>query len=205
MLFNSLLFLVFFAGALAGSWLLVGRLKLRLGFLLLASYLFYMSWHPHFIVLILLSTLVDFFVAQRIEDTPDSSPTRRKTLLWTSLAMNLGLLGYFKYTNFFLQSVGDTAKLFELPLSFPIYEIVLPVGISFYTFQTMSYTVDVYRGHLKAERSLLRFALYVSFFPQLVAGPIVRATDLLPQLKLPVSLSREQVGAALFRIARGLV
>ena len=201
MLFNSLLFLVFFAGALIGAWSLKGRL--RLGFLLLASYLFYMSWHPLFIGLIALSTVVDFWVAQRIEDTEDTR--QRKGLLWGSLAMNLGLLGYFKYTNFFLQSLGDASTFLGVPLSFPIYSIVLPVGISFYTFQTMSYTVDVYRGHLKAERDLLRFALYVSFFPQLVAGPIVRAVDLLPQFKLPVSLSRDQVGSALFRIARGMV
>lgn len=178
---------------------------LRFVFLLAASYLFYMAWNPRFIALIIASTLVDFWVAQRIEDTPDTETAKRKHLLWGSLAMNLGLLGYFKYTNFFLQSVSGAASLLGADLAIPLFSIVLPVGISFYTFQTMSYTVDVYRRQIPAERSLLKFALYVSFFPQLVAGPIVRAADLLPQFHRSVSLDREQVGAALFRIARGLV
>ncbi len=205
MLFNSLLFLVFLVVAVLGSWALVRARAWRLVFLLVASYLFYMSWNPHFIVLILASTLIDFWVAQRIEATPDSEPGKRKGLLLGSLAMNLGLLGYFKYTNFFLQSISDGVGLLGGNLPIPLFHIVLPVGISFYTFQTMSYSVDVYRKQIKAETSLLRFALYVSFFPQLVAGPIVRAADLLPQLRAPIRLTRTDVGEALFRIARGLV
>ena len=164
-----------------------------------------MAWNPRFIALIVASTLVDFWVAQRIEATPDHQQSKRKSLLLGSLAMNLGLLGYFKYTNFFLQSVSGVVQGLGGDLSIPIFDIVLPVGISFYTFQTMSYTVDVYRRQIPAERSLLKFALYVSFFPQLVAGPIVRAADLLPQFHRGVSLSRDEVGDALFRIARGLV
>ncbi|MCO4761765.1 MAG: MBOAT family protein [Myxococcales bacterium] len=203
MLFNSLLFLVFLVVAVLGSWALGKQRTLRFAFLLVASYLFYMAWNPRFIALIVASTLVDFWVAQRIEDS--ESQRKRKSLLFGSLAMNLGLLGYFKYTNFFLQSVSDGVGLLGGDLPIPIFSIVLPVGISFYTFQTMSYSVDVYRRHIPAERSLLKFALYVSFFPQLVAGPIVRAADLLPQFNQKISLTHDDVGAALFRIARGLV
>ena len=217
MLFNSLLFLVFLVVTVFGSWAIGSAARgasgpvaaaartLRFAFLLVASYLFYMAWNPRFIALILASTLVDFWVAQRIEATPDARVGKRKGLLLASLAMNLGLLGYFKYTNFFLQSVSGVVTGLGGDLAIPLYDIVLPVGISFYTFQTMSYTVDVYRKQIPAEKSLLKFALFVSFFPQLVAGPIVRAADLLPQFQRGVSLNHDQVGAALFRIARGLV
>jgi D-alanyl-lipoteichoic acid acyltransferase DltB (MBOAT superfamily) len=204
-LFNSLLFLIFLVVAVFGSWALLRLRAMRLGFLLVASWLFYMSWDPRFIGLILLSTVVDFVAARAIEDTPDDQPRRRKAWLWLSLASNLGLLGYFKYTNFFLQSFAGAARGLGLDATIPIFDITLPVGISFYTFQTMSYTIDVWRRQIPAERSLLRFALYVCFFPQLVAGPIVRASDFLPQLHRPVRISADDVGHGLFRIARGLV
>lgn len=205
MLFNSLLFVFFLVAAVLGSWALLRAKALRLGFLLLASWLFYMSWDPRFIGLILLSTVVDFVAARAIEDTPDDQPGRRKAWLWLSLVSNLGLLGYFKYTNFFLQSAAGVGRALGLDAAIPIFEITLPVGISFYTFQTLSYTIDVWRRQIPAERSLLRFALYVCFFPQLVAGPIVRASDFLPQLHRPVRINVDDVGHGLFRIARGLV
>ncbi len=204
MLFNSLLYPVFLAVTVAVAWALLRMRSLRMAFLLVASYLFYMSWNPQFILLIVGSTLLDFFVGRAIEDTPPERARRRKSLLLVSLAGNLGVLGVFKYTNFFLQSFVDIGRLFDVDVPIPILAITLPVGISFYTFQTMSYTIDVYRGVLKAERNFGRFAVFVAFFPQLVAGPIVRATDLLPQLGRAPRLDRDQVGEALFRIARGL-
>lgn len=205
MLFNSLLYPVFLVVVVAASWALTRLRHWRLLFLLVASWLFYMSWNPRFIVLIIISTLVDFFIAKAIEDTPQDNTRRRKALLYTSLVSNLGLLGYFKYTNFGLQSVSGVLNLLGLQVTIPHFDIILPVGISFYTFQTISYTVDVYRGEIPAERRIGRFALYVSFFPQLVAGPIVRAQDFLPQLGKRLKLSEDDVSAALFRIARGLV
>ncbi len=205
MLFNSLLFPCFLVAVVGLSWALARHRHWRLLLLLVASWLFYMSWNPRFIVLIAISTLVDFVIAQRIEDTPKDNPSRRKALLWFSLASNLGLLGYFKYTNFGLQSLSGIVNLFGAQLTIPHYDIILPVGISFYTFQTISYTVDVYRGDIPAERRFGRFALYVSFFPQLVAGPIVRAKDFLPQLSRRLCLSERDFGEALYRIARGLV
>ena len=205
MLFNSLLFPVFLVVVFGVSWGLARMQALRLAFLLLASWLFYMSWHPWFIVLIAFSTLVDFFLAIKIEDTPKTDEKTRKRLLYASLISNLGLLGYFKYTNFFLGTVGGVLSSIGFDAAIPHFNILLPVGISFYTFQTISYTVDVYRGDIKAERRLGRFALYVTFFPQLVAGPIVRAVDFLPQLDATPSITREDVSAALFRITRGLV
>ena len=205
MLFNSLLYPVFLVAVVAISWALVRTRHWRLLFLLIASWLFYMSWNPRFVALIIISTLVDFFVAMAIEDTPQTNTTRRKSLLALSLVSNLGLLGFFKYTNFGLQSLSGVLNLFGVVVTIPHFDIILPVGISFYTFQTISYTVDVYRGDIPAERRIGRFALYVSFFPQLVAGPIVRAKDFLPQLGKPLRLSQDQVSASLFRIARGLV
>ena len=205
MLFNSLLYPVFLVAVVAISWSLVRTRHWRLLFLLFASWLFYMSWNPRFIALIIISTLVDFFVAIAIEDTPRENTRKRKGLLALSLFSNLGLLGFFKYTNFGLQSFSGVLNLLGFQVTIPHFDIILPVGISFYTFQTISYTVDVYRGDIPAERRMGRFALYVSFFPQLVAGPIVRAKDFLPQLGKPLRLQEDEVSASLFRIARGLV
>jgi len=204
-LFNSLLFPVFLIAVVGISWGLARMRALRLLFLLIASWLFYMSWHPWFIGLIIFSTLVDFFIAKRIEDTPRTDEKTRKRLLYASLVSNLGLLGYFKYTNFFLGTIGGVLSGVGLDAAIPHFNIMLPVGISFYTFQTISYTVDVYRGEIKAERRLGRFALFVTFFPQLVAGPIVRAKDFLPQIDKVPRLTHEDVSASLFRITRGLV
>ena len=205
MLFQSQLYLVLLFVVVLASWGLAGHAALRLLLLLCASCLFYMSWEPWFIGLILASTLLDYFVALGLDRTPLTRPRLRKALLGVSLLGNLGLLGYFKYTNFFLQSFGQASTALGVPLEFETLSILLPVGISFYTFQTLSYSIDVYRREIPAERSLLKFSTYVTFFPQLVAGPIVRAVDFLPQLQRMPGLSVDDVSQGLFRIARGLV
>jgi len=141
-----------------------------------------MCWKAEFIVLLLLSTAVDYFCGLGIEKYR-TSPRRAKGFLALSLTMNLGLLFFFKYLNFFGETLTALCRVVSIPFSAPALEIILPVGISFYTFQTLSYTIDIYRGKLAAERDFVTFALFVSFFPQLVAGPIEKAANLLPQLK----------------------
>ncbi|MCC9658864.1 MBOAT family O-acyltransferase [Rhodopirellula halodulae] len=175
--FTQLEFLIFLAVVVAVTWCLRQR-NARNVWLLVASYYFYAYWDFRFCGLLLLSTIVDFAVAQQIHRSHEATVRRR--WLWVSLAVNLGMLGFFKYFNFFL----DTAKpLVEaVGLNASTLPIVLPVGISFFTFQTLSYTIDVYRRKLTPTSRFLDFALYVAFFPQLVAGPIVRAVHLLPQL-----------------------
>ena len=177
MLFNSLPFLIFFPCVFVLYYALPFRLRKYM--LLIASYYFYMCWKPEFIVLILFSTLVDYFCGLGMVRYPG----RKKWLLAVSLAMNLGLLFFFKYLNFFGETLTALCRAVSIPFSAPTLSIILPVGISFYTFQTLSYTLDVYRGKLEPERDFVTFALFVSFFPQLVAGPIEKAADLLPQLK----------------------
>ncbi len=177
MLFNSLPFLIFFPCVFVLYYALPFRLRKYM--LLIASYYFYMCWKPEFIVLILFSTLVDYFCGLGMVRYPG----RKRWLLATSLVMNLGLLFFFKYLNFFGETLTALCRAVSIPFSAPALNIILPVGISFYTFQTLSYTLDVYKGRLKPERDFVTFALFVSFFPQLVAGPIEKASNLLPQLK----------------------
>lgn len=153
----------------------------RRSWLLLTSYVFYGAWDWRFLGLIWLSTLVDFVAARRM--SASTLPAHRKRWLVISLVTNLGVLGFFKYFNFFADSLVILADRFGAGLSVPTLEVILPVGISFYTFQTLSYTIDVYRERLNPVGSLRDFALFVAFFPQLVAGPIVRASDFLPQLE----------------------
>ena len=156
--------------------------RLRKYWLLAASWFFYMYWNPLLILLLLASTAVDFFCGLGMEKWKEK-PARRRALLWCSLCMNLGMLFFFKYWDFFGEMAGWLLACFGLGWRPPALHLILPVGISFYTFQTMSYTIDVYRGKTPAERDPVTFALYVAFFPQLVAGPIERPGDLLPQLK----------------------
>ena len=178
MLFNSLAFLVFFPCVLLLYYALPFRLRKVM--LLAASYYFYMCWKPEFIVLILVSTAVDYFCGLGMVRWPG----RRKLLLAVSLTVNLGLLFFFKYLNFFGATLTALCRAVSIPFSAPALNIILPVGISFYTFQTLSYTLDVYKGRLEPERDFVTFARFVSFFPQLVAGPIEKASSLLPQLKV---------------------
>ena len=181
MLFNTVDFAFFFAGVFILTLLLPHRLQNRM--LLLGSYLFYAAWDWRFTSLLAISTLVDYFVGRALGGESDSR--RRRLLVTTSLVVNLGILGYFKYAGFFAESLRDLFASFGVELPDFAVAVVLPVGISFYTFQTLSYTIDLYRGKLEPTRNLLDFALYVAFFPQLVAGPIERATRFLPQVLAP--------------------
>jgi len=193
-LFNSWIFLVFFAVVVGlytalGTW---SRAPVRTqnALLLVASYVFYGWWDWRFLLLLWVSTVVDYFVALRVDRA--SSQRSAKRWLWVSLITNLGVLGFFKYLGFFVDSTIDLLQFFGLGVHAPTLEIVLPVGISFYTFQTLSYTIDVYRKRMAPEPSLSVFALYVAFFPQLVAGPIERAGTLLPQLRTQRTLDYDQ-------------
>jgi alginate O-acetyltransferase complex protein AlgI len=160
-------------------WLLRGN-SARKRWLLLASYVFYGAWDPRFLLLILASTLVDYVAGARIAAS-DERTVRRRWLV-ASLVANLGILGFFKYWNFFVVSGGALLRALGLDVEPRTLAIVLPVGISFFTFQSMSYTIDIHRRRIEPTRGFADFALFVSFFPQLVAGPIVRARELLPQL-----------------------
>lgn len=177
MLFNSIEFLIFFPVVVCLYFMCPHRFRWAL--LLAASYVFYMWWRVEYIVLIVASTVLDYTVSIRVEQAETSR--QRKAWLALSLTGNLGLLFFFKYFNFFNDSVAATFEALDMEYAIPAAEVLLPVGISFYTFQTLSYTIEVYRGNKTAERHLGKFALYVAFFPQLVAGPIERATSLLPQ------------------------
>lgn len=203
MLFNSFEYLVFFVVVFLFSWRFVGIPKLRLWFLLLASYYFYASNNGWLLVLILGSTAIDYIAAINIERAV--AKKQKKLWLLLSIGSNLSILGFFKYFNFFMDTVELLVSQIGYELSYVDLNIILPVGISFYTFQTMSYSIDVYRGHLKAERSLLRFAFFVTYFPQLVAGPIVRPHDFLPQLDTRPKLNLGQLEFALLYISKGLI
>lgn len=177
MTFNSLHFVVFLPVVIALHHAIPSRWRWLL--LLTASYYFYMSWRIGYAALIVVSTLVDYHVALRMEAC--AAPPARRRLLSAGIAINLGLLFSFKYYNFFGSNLSRSLEFLGSSWKLPALDVLLPVGISFYTFQTMSYTIDVYRGERPAERRLGVFALYVAFFPQLVAGPIERSTRLLPQ------------------------
>lgn len=180
MFFDSLTFLVFFAVAFSAFWILFSRTKMaRNGFLLLTSYVFYGWWDWRFLSLILISSIVDFLLGMSMEKAKNQRA--RKRLLVLSLVVNLGLLGVFKYFNFFIDSLDVLLEVVGTSVAGAHLEVVLPVGISFYTFQTLSYTLDIYRGRMKAVNDPIQFFTFVAFFPQLVAGPIERARDLLPQ------------------------
>ena len=201
MLFNSLTFCAFFVLVLAlhNAPLPWRSKKFNL---LIASYLFYAAWNPPFVVLLWISTVVDWHVAKRLFRA--TNPGRRRLLVAVSVAVNLGLLGYFKYGGFLLENWTALMASFGLTWTAPGWDIVLPVGISFYTFQTMAYSLDVYLRRAEPADSLLDFALFVTFFPQLVAGPIVRPTQLIPQFAEPVRASRDQLLWGLGLITLGL-
>lgn len=179
MLFNSIEFAFFLPMVFAGYWILKNALRAQNTWVLFASYVFYGWWDWRFLGLILASSLIDYFVALGLDQI--SEKKKRKSLLAVSVIFNLGLLGIFKYYNFFAEALVDGFTLFGKELELKTLNIILPVGISFYTFQTMSYTIDVYRNTMKPTKNLMAFMAYVSFFPQLVAGPIERASHLLPQ------------------------
>jgi len=200
MLFNSLQFLLFLPAVVVLYFATPQRWRWAL--LLAASYYFYACWKLEYLVLILLSTGVDFVVARKMASEPAGS--KRKRWLWASLTTNLGLLFAFKYFNFFNDSTRAVFERFDITWGLPAFDVLLPVGISFYTFQTLAYTVDVYRGRIEPERHLGRFALYVAFFPQLVAGPIERASRLLPQFREKVEFDYDRLGSGLRQITWGM-
>ena len=179
MLFNSFEFLLFFPTVCVLYFLLCKK-EVKNIFLLIASYYFYMNWKPVYAILILTSTILTYVCGLLVENYKDSKK-KQKAFLVTSLVINLGILFIFKYFNFINESVFDVLSVLGLRWEIPNLDILLPVGISFYTFQAVGYSVDVYRGDIKAERNFFTYALFISFFPQLVAGPIERARNLLPQ------------------------
>ena len=201
LLFNSWEFVVFF-GFVYGIYLLLPGYRQQNILLLIASYYFYAAWDWRFMFLLLSSTLLDYYCALQIDTSED--PRRRKTFLVCSIAGNLTLLGFFKYFNFFLDSLQPLLGSFGLSVERLHLHIVLPVGISFYTFQEMSYTIDVYRGELKATRKFLDFALFVAFFPHMVAGPIMRASTLLVQFFRPRVIDRSMLTTGSWLIFWGL-
>lgn len=202
--FNSIEFTVFFPVVVLLYALVFGRQRLRYSLLLGASYFFYMSWNWRYAGLILFSTSVDYLVGLKLDR--EEVLGRRKALLVLSLVTNLGLLAYFKYNNFFVDSTGELLAWlgFEFDVRAFRHDFLLPVGISFYTFQSLSYTIDLFRRKIPVERDFLRFALYVAFFPQLVAGPIVRAADFLPQLQRRPNVTEDRVHSGVALMFRGL-
>ena len=186
MLFNSFAFLLFLPLVIFLYYKLAYRLRWM--FLLFASYFFYAYWKFDYLFLIIISTLIDFVVAKKLHQS--ESTRQRKALLMLSLLTNLGLLFSFKYLHFFSQEFNSLSELMGWSVSIPYFELLLPVGISFYTFQTLSYTIDIYYRRIEPEAHLGYFALYVSYWPQLVAGPIERSSRLLPQLKEKIDLTK---------------
>jgi alginate O-acetyltransferase complex protein AlgI len=189
MLFNSLEYFLFLP--IVAIIFFLTPLKLRWLWLLVSSYFFYMYWKPYYIFLIVGSTLIDYWAAIAIEDS--SKRSKRKALLLLSIAVNLGLLFTFKYFNFFSGQAASVIQHYNSDYQTFKLDVLLPVGISFYTFQTLAYTIDVFRGYTKAERHLGKYALYVTFFPQLVAGPIERSKDLLSQFHFDYKFEYQRV------------
>ena len=182
MLFNSLTFVAFFAIVLVAYWSMRDW-NARKNLLLVASYIFYGAWNPPFAALLFGTTALDFYLGRQMGKR--QTPAERKVWLIISVAVNLSMLGFFKYGNFLLENFTWVLARGGIQYKPPHLDVFLPIGISFYTFHSLSYTLDIYRGVMRPTRSLRDFALAVSFFPQLVAGPIVRAGDFLPQLEQP--------------------
>lgn len=209
MVFNSLLFALFLLVVLPLVWLLRNRVNARNLLLLLASYVFYGAWDWRFLGLIVISTIVDYCCGLYLGGTHDRAGVahtarRRFAVLWISVATNLGILGFFKYYDFFITSAADALGAMGVSWNTTTLNFILPVGISFYTFQTLSYTIDAYRRKVPAERNLLTFATFVAFFPQLVAGPIERASHLLPQFRTVRRVSVEAWKTGWYLVAWGL-
>jgi alginate O-acetyltransferase complex protein AlgI len=200
MLFNSIEFLIFFPIVVAAYFILSHKYRWIL--LLLASYYFYMCWNYKYIILILFTTLIDYYIALKMPGA--KSPKQKKLYLFLSLGSNLGMLFFFKYWNFLGANLNDFLDKFNLFKGIPLFDFLLPVGISFYAFQSLSYTIDVYWGKKEPEKHLGIFALYVAFFPQLVAGPIERSTALLPQFYNKVRFEYTRIRDGFVLIVWGL-
>jgi alginate O-acetyltransferase complex protein AlgI len=201
MVFNSLEFVVFFAAVYALYRVLPHRPQNWL--LLVASYYFYAAWDWRFLSLLIGSTVVDYSVALYLGRRHDDAHRRR--VLWISIAFNLGVLGFFKYYGFFAENLRVLLDTAGIGVSLPTLQVVLPIGISFYTFMTLSYVIDVYRREIAPTRDLLDFAVFVAFFPHLVAGPILRASSLIPQIAHPRRPTRAQMSDGAWLVGWGLV
>ncbi len=203
MIFNSIEFGLFLPIVFLLYWTVFRQnTKFRNLFLLAVSYFFYGVWDWRFLILIVVSSLADYIFGIQIHES--NSPKKRKLFLTFSLIVNLGILGFFKYFNFFTQSFVDVFKIFGQDINITTLQFILPVGISFYTFQTLSYTLDIYNKKLEPTKDIIAFFAFVSFFPQLVAGPIERAKDLLPQFQLPKTPNYSKIKSGVLDIATGL-
>ena len=200
MLFDTPIFIVFLVFVVAAYWCLKFRDQNR--FLLVASYFFYGWWDWRFLCLMIGSTLIDYFIAIKIEDTQDRRV--RRAFLVLSLVVNFSILGFFKYFNFFVDSAAGALSLLGIHASVPLLRIILPPGISFYTFQEVAYIVDVYYEKLPASRSFLDYGLFISLFPHLIAGPIQRPSHLLPQVQKPREWDSEKAFSGMLLILEGL-
>lgn len=204
MFFNSFHFAIFIPIVFALYWFLANKSKsAQNGLLILASYYFYSCWDWRFLFLLVFSTLLCYYGAIKIENSKDSST--RKIWLWLCILINLAFLGVFKYYNFFVSSFSDLLNSFGLNSSPILLKLILPVGISFYTFHGLSYIIDIYYKRIKTERNFVDYSLFVSYFPLLVAGPIERATHLLPQLKAKREFNFEKAKEGIYQIVWGLV
>ena len=202
MLFNSNDFFIFFGIFFAGYLLVRGSIRQRNLLIVIGSYVFYSWWDPRFTLLLFLTSVIDFTVARLIDGT--IMARRRRALLAASVTLNLGVLGIFKYFNFFRESFANLFNVFGASAHWTGWDIVLPVGISFYTFQSISYVVDVYRRQMPASRDIVAFLAYVSFFPQLVAGPIERGSHLLPQFGRRLTITAVDLELAIWLATWGM-
>ncbi|MGL1889065.1 MAG: MBOAT family protein [Reichenbachiella sp.] len=202
MLFNTLGFFVFLIVVLILYYIVPLSWKHKKVMLLVASYIFYGLWNPPLIALLWISTMVDWTAGKKLMSLND--PQKRKFWLFLSIAVNLGFLAFFKYGNFLMENFQLLLGLINIEYTPPKWDILLPMGISFYTFQTMSYTIDLYKRRMKPAKTFLDFALYVTFFPQLVAGPIVRADELVPQFYEPKRATQNQFFMGLMLLTIGL-
>jgi alginate O-acetyltransferase complex protein AlgI len=200
MLFDTPIFIFFLAAVTLAYWCLAFHQQNK--FLLVASYFFYGWWDWRFLCLMIASTVIDYFIAIKIADTNDRRI--RRVLLISSLVINFSILGFFKYFNFFAESLAAALSTLGVHASLPVLRIILPPGISFYTFQEVAYIVDVYSGKLPASRSFLDYGLFISLFPHLIAGPIQRPSHLLPQVQKPRQWNSEKVFDGMLLILEGL-
>ncbi len=203
MLFNSLSFLFFLPIVFTIYWMVNKKgLQLQNSLLLLASYYFYACWNWKFLFLLLFSTGLDYYTG--IQMFESKSKTIKKTWFWISICINLGFLTVFKYYNFFVSSFSEALSSFGFHVDFAILKVILPIGISFYTFHGLSYVIDIYKNRIEPERNVVTYSLFVSYFPLLVAGPIERATHLLPQIKKRRAFNYNQAKDGLYQIVWGL-
>ncbi|WP_298119434.1 MBOAT family O-acyltransferase [Flavobacterium sp.] len=204
MFFNSLHFAIFLPIVFIMYWFVGHKSKINQNYILiLASYYFYSCWDWRFLFLLVFSTLLDYVSAMKIEKS--KTPSERKMWLWLCISINLGFLGIFKYYNFFATSFAELLQGFGLTASPILLKLILPVGISFYTFHGLSYIIDIYYKRIKSEKNFVDYSLFVSYFPLLVAGPIERATHLLPQIKRRRKFNFEKAKEGIYQIIWGLV